>query len=776
MKVSYPITYHPANVTEEAAVPLGAMVVKSGETEVKFKAAAGGIESVATSSTVAGAVAAITIKDWQAATAVLLNEMRRATATAGTIELGDLIRANSARTTGAAFDATEAGNWTEFSPDIVTQAALDAALDGKRVKYALGHPYMTAATTHGHTVSASSNFTAYEPYRALSAVPAAANEWATNGVTTGTLTVEVPVPIIFSKVILRGRATGLEYPTRWKIEGSNDGTTYTAILDYTGADESLLTEKEYLLTHTTPYLFYRFNMTASIGLNPGLNKLRFYHTGIDIGQRFPVIASIISDFVDAVRATTLTGISFLTSTAVVAADSVLVGLGKLQAQITAFATHIDTASLGITGTAGAGYIDIVNQSAEPALPAAGTTRIHGSVDSTRTFPEFANEAGVMVVLGRDSVFVAKNTSGASITKGQTVYINGASGANPTVSLARADATATTLGTIGIAIEASIANNGFGLVMVAGVIKTINTSAFTAGDGLFVSAVTAGALTNVVPAYPNFQKKVGTVLTSHASNGSILVNVAPFTGGTELGTNATAYKFAGNINVAGLTASELAATDASKNVVSLPVATYPSLAELVYVKGVTSAIQTQLNAKQALLTNNQVNSLTQIVTTPTRSMPTMTANTTASGVGNYVASANSEHATGYLAWKAMQAVQGVGTGGEEWATNLIATNIWLAILFPTARVITSARVAGRVTGNESPGIGWTIQGSNDNTTWDTLYTSTTVMSNVVNTVSFTNATAYTRYRMFAPTGTGGSPGMSFFELRHDVVGFPAAPAV
>lgn len=51
-----------------------------------------------------------------------------------------------------------------------------------------------------------------------------------------------------------------------------------------------------------------------------------------------------------------------------------------------------------------------------------------------------------------------------------------------------------------------------------------------------------------------------------------------------------------INLASLTASEILGSDASKNIVSLPVATYPSLTELSYVKGVTSALQTQLNAK------------------------------------------------------------------------------------------------------------------------------------------------------------------------------------
>jgi len=52
----------------------------------------------------------------------------------------------------------------------------------------------------------------------------------------------------------------------------------------------------------------------------------------------------------------------------------------------------------------------------------------------------------------------------------------------------------------------------------------------------------------------------------------------------------------SVQVSGLTASEMVITDASKNLVSAAVATYPSLTELTYLKGVTSAIQTQINAK------------------------------------------------------------------------------------------------------------------------------------------------------------------------------------
>jgi hypothetical protein len=53
--------------------------------------------------------------------------------------------------------------------------------------------------------------------------------------------------------------------------------------------------------------------------------------------------------------------------------------------------------------------------------------------------------------------------------------------------------------------------------------------------------------------------------------------------------------AGKVLVAGLTASEIVITDANKGLTSAAVATYPSLAELIHVKGVTSAVQTQLDA-------------------------------------------------------------------------------------------------------------------------------------------------------------------------------------
>lgn len=57
-----------------------------------------------------------------------------------------------------------------------------------------------------------------------------------------------------------------------------------------------------------------------------------------------------------------------------------------------------------------------------------------------------------------------------------------------------------------------------------------------------------------------------------------------------------------LNDGAFTASEILALDASKNVQTLSTATYPALAELAYVKGVTSAIQTQIDDKLDALVN------------------------------------------------------------------------------------------------------------------------------------------------------------------------------
>lgn len=71
--------------------------------------------------------------------------------------------------------------------------------------------------------------------------------------------------------------------------------------------------------------------------------------------------------------------------------------------------------------------------------------------------------------------------------------------------------------------------------------------------------------------------------------SAQATVVANTSGTNSGDNSATTRISGTIN-------EIAYFDTVGSVKSLAVATYPSLTELSYVKGVTSAIQTQINAK------------------------------------------------------------------------------------------------------------------------------------------------------------------------------------
>jgi len=73
---------------------------------------------------------------------------------------------------------------------------------------------------------------------------------------------------------------------------------------------------------------------------------------------------------------------------------------------------------------------------------------------------------------------------------------------------------------------------------------------------------------------------------------------------DLKSNIASPTFTGTVTtpaiiVSSETVNTIASFDASKNIKSLPTASYPDLTELSYVKGTTSTIQSQLNGKQAL---------------------------------------------------------------------------------------------------------------------------------------------------------------------------------
>lgn len=129
--------------------------------------------------------------------------------------------------------------------------------------------------------------------------------------------------------------------------------------------------------------------------------------------------------------------------------------------------------------------------------------------------------GNFMTVGDPVKFYVNNRTGSTLTKGQVVYISGASGNKITVALAKANAESTSSKTFGV-VEANIANNDSGWIVTAGEITKLDTSAYAEGATLYLSPTTAGGWATTKPAAPNHIVYVGFVARSHATVGSIFV--------------------------------------------------------------------------------------------------------------------------------------------------------------------------------------------------------------------------------------------------------------
>lgn len=116
-----------------------------------------------------------------------------------------------------------------------------------------------------------------------------------------------------------------------------------------------------------------------------------------------------------------------------------------------------------------------------------------------------------------------NDSGSSLTKGQVVYINGAQGNRVSVRLARANAEATSQGTLGLVAE-SIAIGAEGFIIVSGTLYKLNTSGLTAGAPVYLSPTTAGAYTTTKPVSPDHLVVLGWIERVSTTVGSIYIKI------------------------------------------------------------------------------------------------------------------------------------------------------------------------------------------------------------------------------------------------------------
>ena len=160
---------------------------------------------------------------------------------------------------------------------------------------------------------------------------------------------------------------------------------------------------------------------------------------------------------------------------------------------------------------------------------------------------------VSIQLGQEMQTRVKNDAGVQIDNGQLVYINSAAGANPLAKIASTTDANIAQRTFGMATE-NIAFNGFGAITTEGLVRDVNTAAFTEGDMLWLGV--NGAVTNIEPVAPTPKISVGMVLRSNVANGVIYVKIraisrnqklsdvyAPtLTGGDILRWNSTTLRF------------------------------------------------------------------------------------------------------------------------------------------------------------------------------------------------------------------------------------------
>jgi hypothetical protein len=116
----------------------------------------------------------------------------------------------------------------------------------------------------------------------------------------------------------------------------------------------------------------------------------------------------------------------------------------------------------------------------------------------------------------------KNVSGGSLAIGTPVYQSGTAGNAMEVQKALSG-TAASMPAVGL-LSSTLADEAEGTIVLSGFLQGLNTSTFSEGDTLYVSAT--GTLTTTVPAgEANLIQNIGKVIKVHASNGSVMVTGA-----------------------------------------------------------------------------------------------------------------------------------------------------------------------------------------------------------------------------------------------------------
>lgn len=127
------------------------------------------------------------------------------------------------------------------------------------------------------------------------------------------------------------------------------------------------------------------------------------------------------------------------------------------------------------------------------------------------------------VIGQQLHQRVNNRTGATLNKGDVVYLSGSQGNRITVAKGLAVTDAFSANTFGVVAE-NIADNASGFIITEGLITGLNTSALTEDSAVYLSPTVAGALTSTKPQAPQHTVYIGVCVKSNNGSGELFVKI------------------------------------------------------------------------------------------------------------------------------------------------------------------------------------------------------------------------------------------------------------
>ena len=134
---------------------------------------------------------------------------------------------------------------------------------------------------------------------------------------------------------------------------------------------------------------------------------------------------------------------------------------------------------------------------------------------------------VNLQIGQENVIRVKASE--NVLNGQVVYIDGADGSNPTISLANGSNPVIADKTIGVATE-DISTNQFGYVTTFGLVRELDTSSYTEGQEVYLSTTELGNFTST-----EGDIKIGVIVRSQVNEGVLFTTIRTAGSGGEVNT-------------------------------------------------------------------------------------------------------------------------------------------------------------------------------------------------------------------------------------------------